>query len=160
MSLFENIKKRGLKDLLRPKKWWIYFRYLRSKYWRSDEWGGRDPLISKDTSNHVPEHEFDIDPKLLKEYKELTNRHELEQIAWRMNFRDCSQCLRAGKCVHCGCKSPELFYDRTNECSAMNWFEMLDKEAWNEFKAIGSVIIDPDYIEQIKKHGEIIKFKD
>lgn len=156
MSLFKNIKKRGLKDVLRPRKWGIFIRYLRSKFRPLDGWQGRDPLIEE----QVPETEFDIDPKILREYTELTTPHELEQIAWRMSFSQCKPCLEKGECVHCGCKSPELFYDRNNECSAMSWYQMYDRKTWEELKDFDSTTyeVNPDYIEQIKKHGRIINF--
>lgn len=160
MSLFENIKKRGLKDILRPRKWGIFVRFLRSKWMSEDEKLTQDVFdIFKEKG--IDPSTYNIDAKLIKEYSELTTPHELEQIAWRMQFRDCRQCIKSGACVHCGCKSPELFYDRSNECSALNWTGMVDKETWDEWKARSSMFhVDPDYIKQIKIYGEIIKFKD
>lgn len=93
-----------------------------------------------------------------KGYDEFKNRHELEQIVYRMSHPGCRECVLKGACVHCGCKSPELFYDRTNYCSGEHWNEMMSKESWEEFKTMYGISIDEDYLEQVSKQGIITKW--
>lgn len=102
MSLIENLKKRGLKDVTNPRKWGVYFRFILNK---------------------------------LFPYRFIREKHMVaycEQVVYRMSL--CRQCVKNGSCVHCGCKSPELFLDGKNVCSADNWYEMLSPEQWEEFK--------------------------
>ena len=54
-----------------------------------------------------------------------------EQIVYRSIV--CSDCLKKGSCVDCGCKMPEAMTDPTNYCSAERWDE-IDHERWAQFK--------------------------
>lgn len=127
MSIISNLKKRGLKDILNPKKWKIFARSLALK-------------------------------ALRKEYSEMFIPEYLEQVSIRMSHPGCRPCLEGGECIHCGCKSPDLFFEKEMECSGMNWFAMIPADNWVEYKKESGIIINPDYIDQIKKHGKIIKF--
>ena len=90
-----------------------------------------------------------------EKYEELKVREYLEQIVFRM--RKCPDCVEAGECLHCGCKSPELFYDKDNYCSEDRWQEMKNPEEWRKHKKKHGIIIKPKYINDIKIHG-IIKY--
>lgn len=97
---------------------------------------------------------------LRKEYSEMFVPEYLEQIALRMDMSECRQCLAEGECVHCGCRSPDLFYEKDMECSGGNWFTMIPAEDWAEYSKMTGIKPNPDYVAQIKKYGKIIKFKD
>lgn len=126
MSIISNLKKRGFKDVLNPKKWKIFARSIGLR-------------------------------ALKKEYSEMFVPEYLEQVSIRMSEPGCRPCLKKGECVHCGCKSPDLFFEKDMECSGGNWKEMIPPKIWNQVKS--SYGVDQDYIDQIKKHGKIIKFK-
>lgn len=125
MSIISNLKKRGLKDILNPKKWKIFARYAKLKL-------------------------------LKQEYSEMFIPEYLEQISIRMSEPGCRPCLEKGECVHCGCKSPDLFFEKNMECSGGNWFAMVPPEMWRDIRK--GYDINQDYLEQIKKHGKIISF--
>lgn len=129
MSLLHNLRRRGLRDILNPKKWKIFARYARLK-------------------------------ALRKEYEELTIPEYREQIVYRMTQPGCRECIAKGECVHCGCKSPELFFDKENECSGMFWFEMLEPDSWITYATEQGIETDPFYLEQLDKYGTIKKFKE
>lgn len=57
-----------------------------------------------------------------------------EQVVYRSE--ECSDCLKRGYCEHCGCPTPELFYDRKNSCSGGKWGPMFDAKQWNEYKKL------------------------
>jgi len=82
----------------------------------------------------------------------------MDQIALRMAHEGCRTCLENGECFHCGCKSPDLFYEKDMECSGGNWSGMIDKSLWPKIKKDTGVKPNPEYLEQIKKHGKIINF--
>lgn len=93
---------------------------------------------------------------LKQEYEELNIPEYKEQIVYRMN--KCKTCVKRGECLHCGCKSPEVFYDKINECSGLNWFRMDDPEEWKKHKKQSGINIDPDHMAQLEKYGEIKEF--
>lgn len=75
---------------------------------------------------------------LLRKVKGLhLQDHEIqpfvEQVIWRQAL--CKPCLLAGECTHCGCKAPELFYDKDMVCSGGNWNEMMSPEEWKQYKS-------------------------
>lgn len=146
MSILKNFKRRGFKDALNPRKWRIFFRYVRS-------WVKSGLYQSKAEEAGIPS-------KTLNEYSELTTPHELEQIVWRMSQESCRECLISGSCTHCGCASPELFYDRENWCSGMHWLAMVDEEMWTYTKAAQGIQIDQDYLNEVSNFGKIKNFKD
>lgn len=57
--------------------------------------------------------------------------HIKEQVEHRK--RTCSECLEAGKCVVCGCKTPGRFYSNAS-CAGGKYPKMMSKEAWGEYK--------------------------
>lgn len=90
---------------------------------------------------------------LKQEYPELSVPGYVEQIAVRM--KKCPDCTESPTCVHCTCKSPELFYDKDNYCSEERWKEMIPPEEWEEYKKTNGININPKHIKQILKHGVI-----
>lgn len=40
----------------------------------------------------------------------------------------CTECVENGSCVHCGCKSPQLFYSVYKKCPQNKWDIMMNKE--------------------------------
>lgn len=112
MSLVDNIKNRGLKDILNPKKWMIY---LKNKAYL---WG--EPIDKEKES-----------PQEVLAY--------CEQVVMRTIL--CPQCIQAGKCIGdgtsgsgCGCLMPDAAIDKTNFCSEGNWSKQLSAEQWQEYK--------------------------
>lgn len=120
MSIITNIRKRGLKDILNPKRWILYIRGLRRGS------SGTTLQISKTDSLTISNEEL---------------QSFIEQVIYRQSFTECKRCLKEGACTHCGCKSPELFYDKEMVCSGGNWNEMLPPKDWNEFKSDNGIEI-------------------
>ena len=113
MSLLKNIRLRGFKDILNPERIKLYFRGKK----RGKE--GTTLQITNDEALTVNNEEL---------------QSFIEQVIYRQSFAECKQCLEKGECIHCGCKSPELFYDKEMVCSGGNWQEMKSPEDWNEYK--------------------------
>ena len=135
------LKNRGLKDVLNPKRWVMFFRSVRF-------------------NNKVKHSDRTFVDELKDEYEEIFSNDEyLEQVVLRMQEPGCRNCLNAEKCHHCGCKTPDLFFEKDMECSGGNWFPMVNKDQWTFFKAGTGLNVDQDYLEQIKTHGKIINFK-
>jgi predicted RNA-binding Zn-ribbon protein involved in translation (DUF1610 family) len=122
MSLIENLRKRGVKDIFNLTKIKVFTRYLK--------------MLALKT-----------------EYNELRVPEYTEQIVYRM--KKCPDCMESTKCQNCGCKSPELFYDKDNFCSEDRWGKMESPEKWADFKLENGIIINPKYVKDVKKHGVI-----
>lgn len=99
MSLLTNIKNRGFKDIVNPKRWIMFLKAL---------------FTSKEETEDFQSY--------------------IEQIIYRQSFSDCLNCWKNGSCTHCGCKTPDLFYEKEMVCSGGNWVEMLSAKEWEEFK--------------------------
>jgi len=113
MSLWSNIRKRGLKDILNPYRWVLFARAkVREESGTIIDIGGGESLKVRNEE--------------LQSY--------IEQIIYRQSFSDCGDCLKNGQCTHCGCKTPDLFYDKEMVCSGGNWNVMLSPDQWEEFK--------------------------
>lgn len=95
---------------------------------------------------------------LKQEYEEMFIPEYLEQVSIRMSNPGCRPCLDGGECIHCGCKTPDLFFEKDMECSGGNWLSMIPANMWEEYKKDSGIEVNQDYIEQIKKHGKIVKF--
>lgn len=68
--------------------------------------------------------------KLDNSDKYLT-KNELLQYSYRV--AQCSDCLQAGKCKHCGCDSEGRLNGVTDSCSAGKWGVMLTDEEMDNF---------------------------
>jgi hypothetical protein len=78
--------------------------------------------------------------RLMLEFFDSLPEHIQEQVRFRIHLvSDKSpQCLE-GKCIHCGCSTPDLFYaDKT--CDNQCYPEMLNKEQWENFKFKNNII--------------------
>lgn len=60
--------------------------------------------------------------------------HIREQANMRAN--KCPECVQAGKCVECGCKTPNMFFSPQKECSKKRWGKMLSKDDWEKMKEL------------------------
>ena len=63
--------------------------------------------------------------------------HVVEQIMYRATV--CSECTKAGKCVGCGCTTPDLYFTRDISCSKHRWGPIMTKENWETFKDIYNI---------------------
>jgi len=54
-----------------------------------------------------------------------------EQVAWRKRLVETvsPECIKQGKCVHCGCETPDKFYE-TAPCANGCYPEWLNEEEW------------------------------
>lgn len=111
MNLWANIKNRGLKDILNPKRWGMFLR-----------------------SVSTPE-------KDAREFQAY-----VEQIIYRQSFYECKKCLKNGSCTHCGCSTPDLFFEKEMVCSGGNWNEILPADEWEEFKKDSGIEIKAVYV--------------
>lgn len=67
--------------------------------------------------------------------------HEAKQIIIRAST--CSDCLENGSCFHCGCTTPDLFYDPKKVDAKKKWGKMMSKEEWEKFEdSIYNYILD------------------
>lgn len=113
MSLLTNIRLRGFKDILNPERIKLYFRgKKRAKEGTTLQIADGETLV--------------VTNEKLQSF--------IEQVIYRQSFAECKKCMEKGECIHCGCKSPELFYDELMVCSGGNWQEMKSPEDWQEYK--------------------------
>lgn len=61
---------------------------------------------------------------------------DVEQIAFRMS--ECSECVKKGSCVHCGCSSTKLL-NKSESCSAGLWGPVKPKEEWEDYKETNGI---------------------
>lgn len=55
--------------------------------------------------------------------------HILQQVELRKML--CAPCLSNGKCLHCGCKTPNMFYSPSKVDSEGKFAEFLNANQWN-----------------------------
>jgi hypothetical protein len=55
-----------------------------------------------------------------------------EQLLYRKS--QCSDCFKAGACLHCGCEINGLMTTSSAECSAGRWGKMLKTKEWERLK--------------------------
>ena len=60
--------------------------------------------------------------------------HIIEQIMYRTLV--CNDCMENGKCKHCGCNTPALFYSYFLSCSEGKWGPFMNKKNWAEYKRL------------------------
>ena len=58
----------------------------------------------------------------------------------------CNECLEAGKCVNCGCKTPDNFMALENWCNGGNW-DQTTIEQWKEYKQRTGLTFEISYAE-------------
>jgi hypothetical protein len=76
------------------------------------------------------------------------NQHIKEQAIYRALL--CKDCLISGKCLECGCKTPNMFFSVNKEDSLGRWGKMLNPAKWKQFK-------DDNNIEQLPDSFNLIK---
>lgn len=84
--------------------------------------------------------------KYLGENDKYLTTNELLQYSYRV--AKCSDCLQAGKCLHCGCDAEGRLNGVTDKCSAGKWKMMLTDEEMSD------ILKDSEYkfnVEIIKK---------
>jgi hypothetical protein len=61
-------------------------------------------------------------------------RHHLEQFLYRAYL--CRDCLENGKCPHCGCTTPQMFFAPNKEDALGKWPTFFyNEEEWEAYKA-------------------------
>lgn len=66
-------------------------------------------------------------------YNKPDKIHQLEQFMYRAYL--CRDCLENGKCKHCGCTTPNLFFAPRKMDSENKWPPFFfDMEGWDEYK--------------------------
>ena len=126
-SVLENIRTRGLRDILDPIKRKVFI-----KDWLEDNWGWKIlegsewEEISKKLEGGT---EVSGSAKVISK-KELPAY--CEQFVYRS--LSCGECVLSGKCVHCKCPVPANMISAENKCSSGKWGPMLSTEDWNAKK--------------------------
>lgn len=59
-------------------------------------------------------------------------KHQMEQFVWRQQIMN-PLCLAQGKCVICGCQTPQLQM-AGEACEGNCYPEMMDKKEWENYK--------------------------
>jgi hypothetical protein len=75
-------------------------------------------------------------------------KHYKEQAIYRALL--CRPCLVNGRCVECGCKTPNMFFSINKEDSQKKWGKMLEAEEWEAFKKDNDIDELPDSFDLIK----------
>lgn len=73
-----------------------------------------------------------IQGNVLHAIKESLPPHIEEQVALRAHM--CSSCLNMGKCPHCHCPAPKLFYAPSKKDPKGKWAEFLSASQWESLK--------------------------
>jgi hypothetical protein len=71
--------------------------------------------------------------------KWLVPYHIAEQIIYRSLI--CNDCMRDGKCKHCGCHTPVLFYSYFLSCEEGKWGPFFNRKNWKEYKRLMNIDI-------------------
>lgn len=158
--LIKNIRNRGFKDILNPERWWMFLRSLRLNRranLRTEMYVDAPAYTSPEEESRIRE-KFLVD-SLKEEYSHIFDKEfALEQVAYRMSQEGCKTCLSDGQCAHCGCKTPDLFFEVSMSCSGGHWAGMMTEDIWSDYKTSVGIEIDPGYLDQIRKFGKIKEF--
>lgn len=65
--------------------------------------------------------------------------HLEEQFKWRLQVTN-PECLKEGKCIHCGCETP-MKQMAGEGCEVGCYPDMMEPEEWNLFKKENQIII-------------------
>lgn len=82
--------------------------------------------------------------------KEHLPAHIEEQVRLRAFL--CSDCLQQGKCSHCGCKTPHMFYASHKIDAQHKWAEFMNEAQWNSLK--NNIDL---YVAYFKQYSESIQ---
>lgn len=73
--------------------------------------------------------------------------HLIEQYCIRLI--ECSDCVLAGQCGHCGCAMPEKAFDPSARCSNNNWGPIImDRDLWIAHKEKYGITLSVNYNPQ------------
>lgn len=120
MNIWANLKTRGLKDILNPKKWLVVISYIYRTYVQGEAAGS---VLEK----HIYRLRL-----FLQSGIQLDELYISEQYVYRVLM--CSDCLKEGACVDCKCPMPEAMEEASNWCSQNKWQALLDEPDWESFK--------------------------
>lgn len=71
--------------------------------------------------------------------KELQKGY-MEQFMFRYTHPGCRECVKLGKCVHCGCDTYEKMLDPKSVCEGTYdngepfWGQMVSEKSWEDYK--------------------------
>lgn len=116
-----------VQDILNPKKWVIYARYL----WQKHNGIRLHPDEALSWASQVMFRSLQC-PQCLAAGK----------------------CIGDDESEGCGCKMPEALLDGKNWCSEGYWFEMLSTEEWEKEKIKLGLGFSVTYMPQIKSNDE------
>lgn len=122
-SILQNIRKRGVKDILNPVKRKVFIKDFLEDYfgWKILNQEEYEKLCECE----APDEAVKIIPKeFLLSFA--------EQLVYRS--AKCGECVQKGNCTHCGCVVPANMFDADNFCSAEKWGPMLPNGEWQQFK--------------------------
>lgn len=118
MGLVENIKRRGLRDILSPKHWCFFVKAKATSNWDDKQAKVEQILVRQSLCPQC----F-IAGKCIGDVEYLGEDSE-------------------ERCKGCACPSPELFHEEQMVCSCGKWAEMQKAKDWNKYKKeIGLEII-------------------
>lgn len=85
--------------------------------------------------------------------------HIKEQALYRAML--CWDCLKAGKCSVCHCKTPGMFYSPDKTDAKHRWHKMLPLEFWEEYKIIHNLDLNTTFkqIIDLKNKQDMKYFK-
>jgi hypothetical protein len=110
MSLLDNIKNRGFKDILSPKHWWFFIKAKFERNWE-DRQAEVEQIIYRES----------LCPQCFAIGKCIGTPIYLGE--------DIDE-----QCGGCGCPSPELFHEKQMVCACGKWPEMMKANDWNQYK--------------------------
>jgi len=67
----------------------------------------------------------------------------------------CYPCLKAGKCLRCGCSTPQMFFAKAKIDPDGKWGIMMGKYEWEEYRKTADYL---DTIRQINKYVDLAKY--
>jgi len=72
----------------------------------------------------------------------LLPEHQIEQFKWRIQqvTQKSPKCLEDGKCVICGCETPQLQM-ASPKCEGNCYPDMMDADAWKKYKSENQIKI-------------------
>lgn len=93
---------------------------------------------------------FDGFTNLVKSRYTALEPHILDQAEWRAY--QCFDCFQAGKCHHCGCSAPAIFFSEKYVDKQGKWGRMLNAEQWESYKQTESY---KEFLKMKQKHANI-----
>lgn len=98
--------------------------------------GTNSKITGQDVRNYLEGNAY----YLLSFFKSTSPTHIKEQALYRAFL--CDECLKKGKCVECGCKTPNMFFSPKKKDSKGRWGQMLSAKEWKKFKIENNIDIN------------------